>query len=169
MVCRQNCEKVNWWRTEGRKDWLSDNVRSRDATASKNRKKRILKILEVAKVSTKEYRAAVQEQTRKRVSIILARDIDEKYISNYNPEWLRAWNANLDFQMSFDFFTVIIYVTEYFTKDESGTSAFLGLAAKNCQDLALKDQKRLLTNIFLTHGKIRSLHEYLTREEAKRF
>ena len=94
-----------------------------------NRKKRILKVLELAKVSQRSYLAAVKEQIKKGVSVVLQRDIDELYINNYNPEWLRAWNANMDIQVCFDFFAVITYITEYFTKDESGTSAFLKLAA----------------------------------------
>ena len=94
-----------------------------------NRKQRILKVLELAKVSVKCYKAAVREQTKKGISVILARDIDELFINNYNPEWLRAWNANLDIQVCFDFFAVITYITEYITKDESGTSAFLKMAA----------------------------------------
>ena len=95
-----------------------------------NRKQRILKVLKLAGVSIKSYVAAVRENTKKGLNIILARDIDEIYINNYNPEWLRAWNANIDIQPCFDFFAVITYITEYFTKDESGTSAFLSKAAK---------------------------------------
>ena len=49
-----------------------------------NRKKKILKVLERAGVSAKCYVAAVREQTRKGVSVILARDVDEMYINNYN-------------------------------------------------------------------------------------
>ena len=54
----------------------------------KNRKLRILKVLEKAGVSGKVYLAAVREQTKKGMNVILARDIDEIYINNYNPEWL---------------------------------------------------------------------------------
>ena len=87
-----------------------------------NRKVRILKVLHVAGVSEEDYVAAVREQTRRGVNIILARDVDEIYINNYNPEWIRAWNANMDLSPCLDFFAVITYITEYFTKDESGTS-----------------------------------------------
>ena len=72
----------------------------------KNRKCIILKVLKKAKVSGKSNLAAVREQTKKGLNMILARDIDEIFINNYNPEWLLAWNANLDIQPCFDFFTV---------------------------------------------------------------
>ena len=62
---------------------------------------------------------AVQEQTRSGVNIILARDIDEMYINNYNPEWIFAWGGNMDLSVCLDFFAVITYITDYFTKDES--------------------------------------------------
>ena len=56
-----------------------------------NRKERILKILELAGVSSEDYVKALKEGTRNGVNVILARDIDELHINNYNPEWLLAW------------------------------------------------------------------------------
>ena len=50
-----------------------------------NRKKRIFRVLGLVGVSPKCYEEAVREQTQKGVNIILARDIDEMYINNYNP------------------------------------------------------------------------------------
>ena len=126
-----------------------------------NRKQRILKALELAGVSPKCYEAAVREQTRKGVNIILARDIDEMYINNYNPEWIRAWDANMDIQPCFDFFAVITYVTEYFTKDESGTSRLLKMAAKVCSELELTQQKRHIKNTFLTNRQIGISEAYM--------
>merc|ERR1712218_162011 len=48
----------------------------------------------------------------------LARDIDEIFINSFNVEWLRAWNGNMDLQVTLDFFAVITYITDYFTKGE---------------------------------------------------
>lgn len=31
--------------------------------------------------------------------ITLQRDIDEIMINNYNPEWIKAWNANMGIQI----------------------------------------------------------------------
>ena len=119
-----------------------------------NRKLRILKVLEVAGIRPKSNMAAVKECTRAGINVILSRDIDEIFINNYNPEWLRAWNANIDIQLCFDFFAVITYITEYFTKDESGTSPFLRMAAKKCSEMGQLDQKRHLKNVFLTHRQM---------------
>ena len=171
-----NCETIEEWRERSKKhkeilvavdevleneeivETIMNEIGNKKNESKKeyivNRKKRILKVLEIAKVGVKSYLAAVREQTKKGVSVILARDIDELYINNYNPEWLRAWNANMDIQLCFDFFAVITYITEYFTKDESGTSAFLKLAAKNIKELGHIEQKRQLKNVFLTHRQI---------------
>ena len=78
----------------------------------KNRKKRILKILEIANVEPDDYVTALKQSSRKGVNVILARDIDELYVNNYNPEWIEAWNGNIDTSPVFDFFAVVTYVTE---------------------------------------------------------
>ena len=119
-----------------------------------NRKKRVLKVLQIAGVDPKSYVTAVRESSRKGMNIILARDVDEIYINNYNPEWIQAWDANLDIQPCLDFFAVITYITEYFTKDESGTSTFLNQAARKCAELGQIEQKRCMKNTFLTHREM---------------
>ena len=52
------------------------------------------------------------------------------------------------------FFAVVTYVTEYFTKDESGTSSFLADASKQIKNLPVKDQQRCIKNVFLTHRQM---------------
>ena len=93
-----------------------------------NRKERILRVLKLADVEPDDYVKALKESSRKGVNVILARDIDELYVNNYVPEYLEVWNGNIDWSAVFDFFAVVTYVTEYFTKDESGTSSFLAEA-----------------------------------------
>ena len=119
-----------------------------------NRKIRIMKVLECAQVSPEDYVVALKESSRKGVNVILARDIDELNVNNYNPECLLAWNGNIDWSPVFDFFAVTTYVTEYFTKDESGTSKFLAEASKQINVLPIKDKKRCIKNVFLTHRQM---------------
>ena len=114
----------------------------------------IHKVLELAKVCEKDYQRAVQKSCRRGMIIVLARDIDEIYINNYNPEWLLAWDGNIDIQPCFDFFGVITYITEYFTKDESGTSSFLAEASKQIKTLPILDQRKCIKNVFLTHRQM---------------
>ena len=130
-----------------------------------NRKKRILKILELADVDPDEYLTALKESSRKGVNVILARDIDELYVNNYMPEYILAWNGNVDRSPVFDVFTVVTYVTEYFTKDESGTSSFLADASKQIKNLPIKDQQRCIKKCVFdpqANGPLLSLHENIS-------
>ena len=120
-----------------RENWKHNGWKLRFDDYRKNRKKRILKVLELAKVSPENYLLALQESYRKGIAVILQRDIDEIF-------------SNIDIQPCFDFFAVVTYITEYFTKDESGTSSFLAEASKQIQPMPIKEQRRCITNVFLT-------------------
>ena len=119
----------------------------------KNREKRIKKVLNLAGLKTEEeyglYIAALETRTSG-YSIILQRDLDEMYVNSYNPEWARAWNGNHDLQICLDYFAVITYITEYYTKDDTGTMTLLLEALKNsdCEDL--RDKMRLLMNTYIS-------------------
>ena len=52
--------------------------------------------------------------------IIYKRDIQDVYTNNYNPEMLKAWDANMDIQLVHDPYAVTSYVVGYATKDEDG-------------------------------------------------
>ena len=120
----------------------------------KNRKERILEVLRIAEVTEAEYETAIRESSRRGVNVVLARDINETMVNNYNSEWLRAWQGNLDIQICLDFFSVITYITEYYCKDDTGTTTFLLEAAKQCKDLPQQQQRRCLKNVFLTHRQM---------------
>ena len=64
--------------------------------------------------------------------MVLKRTPQEIYINNYNPEWIKAWNGNIDLQVCLDHFAVITYITDYYMKDESGMQAHLSEVAKTC-------------------------------------
>ena len=87
--------------------------------------------------------------------MICARDIDEIFINNYNEEWIRAWDSNMDIQMTMTFFAIITYITDYYMKDDSGTMEFLKAAIKDSENQPLRDRLKFLINIFLTHMQMR--------------
>ena len=82
-------------------------------------------------------------------SIILERDIDEMYVNSYNPEWARAWNGNTDLQICLDYFAVITYITEYYTKDDTGTMTLLLKALQDANATTLKEKMKALMNTFI--------------------
>ena len=80
-------------------------------------------------------------------TIVLERDINEMFINSYNPEWVRAWDGNTDIQPCFDYFSVITYITEYFTKDDSGMIAKLVEMLKDSDCQSLHEKMILVMNI----------------------
>ena len=86
-----------------------------------NIRKRIDQVLKIAsaggeRITYEMYEKAVIEQPRKGSEVLLQRDIDEIFINNYNPEWIVAWNANIDIAPVYDYYGTITYITDYFTK-----------------------------------------------------
>ena len=82
------------------------------------------------------------------------RDIDEIYINSYDPEWILAWNGNIDKQPCFDFFGVITYTTEYFSKDDTGTMEVLKQVVDNNPDDDSKEKMKKVASTFLSHRQI---------------
>ena len=80
-----------------------------------NREKRIKQLLSVIGYDTEEnwnlYIEALSNSKRG-YSIILQRDIDEVFVNSVNPEWILAWQGNIDLQICLDFFAVITYITD---------------------------------------------------------
>ena len=92
-----------------------------------NREARIRKLCQVAGVTYEDYiKALSASQTG--YSVVLQRDLDEVYINPYNVEWLRAWDGNMDIQVVLDYFAVITYVTDYYSKDDTGTMEIIKAA-----------------------------------------
>ena len=113
-------------------------------------KKRIEKLCEFAGISLGEYVEALSISKRG-YKIIQKRDIDELFVNSYNEEWLRAWNGNMDLQICLDFFSVITYITDYYSKDETGTMKLIQEALKNNECKDVKDQMKLISNTFLKY------------------
>ena len=96
-----------------------------------NMENRIDELLDIAGSKYTEYCEAIECSVKQGHMILLARDIDEGYINAFNPEWLEAWEGNIDLQPCFDYFVVITYITDYLTKDDTGLTAILLEVVKN--------------------------------------
>ena len=107
-------------------------------------------VLNLAKVKEKDYEKALSVSSVG-TTIIMKRAVDEIYVNNYNPEWIRAWNGNMDLQVCLDYHAVITYITDYHSKDESGTMDFLKQAARDNSHKDRTELMRLLSQVFLTH------------------
>ena len=72
-------------------------------------------VLFKAKVTRQEYDEALRVSKNGKV-IILKRTVKELWVNNYNPEWIRAWNGNMDVQLCLDFFAIVTYITGLATR-----------------------------------------------------
>lgn len=88
------------------------------------------------------------------VSIVLKRDLDEIFVNPYNPEWINAWNGNMDFQCCLDYFQIISYITDYYMKSEGQLIDILMEAAKEVKKKNLSEQMKTLTHAFLQHRQV---------------
>ena len=91
-------------------------------------------LLEKVGITSEDYYAALKISTGSGKSIVMKRDVSEVYVNNYNPDMLRAWDANMDLQFCLDPYAVITYITDYLTKDDSGMTEVLKAAIKASKD-----------------------------------
>ena len=86
--------------------------------------------------------------------IVHKRDINEIYVNNYNPEWIISWNANMDLQLCLDYYAIITYICDYYSKDDSGTMKHIKEALKKAGNDSLQAKLSLVVHQFLTHRQI---------------
>ena len=111
-------------------------------------KERVKMICEVAGVSIEDYYEALS-CSKRGYNVVQRRDIDETMVNSYNEEWIRAWNGNMDLQICLDFFAVITYITDYYSKDDTGTMKLIKTALKDNECKDVKDQMKVICNTFL--------------------
>ena len=108
-----------------------------------------------------QYERAVHQQPEKGCKMYLKRDIDEIFINNYNPEWLEAWDSNIDISIVSDFYGAITYITDYWTKDSSGLTDILTTAVKQLnKDDIMKKKCHELASVFISHRQIGEAEAY---------
>ena len=107
-------------------------------------------LLKMARVSMEDYLEALETSTVGS-SIVLARDVDEVYINQYNVEWMRAWDGNHDLQVCIDFHAVITYITDYMVKPESAMMDVIKSALKESTGNTVKEKMKEVANVFMTH------------------
>ena len=118
-------------------------------------------VLNRAKVQKDQYYEALKvSQTGS--CVVLKRKPKEMNINNYNAEWMKAWDGNMDISVCLDFFAIITYITDYYTKSETDMMKQITAAAKACKDRGddMKVQMRHLINTFLTSRQMGESEAY---------
>ena len=124
-----------------------------DGFKSSSKEERIQELCRKAGVKYKDYITALGISNRG-YSVVFERDVSEIFINPFNEHWMRAWNANLDLQPVLDFFAVVTYVTDYYSKDDSGTMEVLKSALKDKDLTDVKEKMKVHANVYLTHRQI---------------
>ena len=119
----------------------------------RNREKRIRELCVMAKVNYDDYLKALAT-SKSGYSVVQKRDLDEIFINSYNIEWLRAWDGNMDIQVVLDFFAVITYVTDYYSKDDTGTMEIIKAVVAQSESKDIKERMKIISNTFLTHRQM---------------
>ena len=57
--------------------------------------------------------------------VVLKRNIQDIFVNNFNPDWMIAWDENMDIQPILDYFACITYITDYVCKAETKTTQIL--------------------------------------------
>ena len=120
----------------------------------------------MAKISVTDYEEALK-WSYKQYKVTLKRRIEERFVNSYNPEWIRAWNGNMDLQICLDFYGVITYITEYVTKGDVELTSSLILAAKNCKSLPTIEKMKKIARTFSSSrsiGESEMYYKLLTSE-----
>ena len=73
--------------------------------------------------------------------VVHKRDIDEVFVNNYSPEWIRNWDGNMDLQLCLDLFAIVTYISDYYGKDDSGTLEHIKGALKQAENEFLKSKQ----------------------------
>ena len=60
----------------------------------------------------------------------------------------------MDIQIVLEYFAVIIYVTDYFAKDDTGTMEVIKAALQQSDAKDVKEKMRVVSNAFLTHRQM---------------
>ena len=93
--------------------------------------------LEELGIDKEVYEKALGISERGKVAI-LKRKLKERYVNNYNQEFMLAWRANIDIQFCYDGYGCVTYLTDYVTKADAAVTKALQEAisdTKGCDDL----------------------------------
>jgi hypothetical protein len=100
-----------------------------------------------------EYMSALRLSARGNV-VVLKRKVSERFINNYNKEFLKSWNANIDIQFCYNVHAVCTYISDYVAKDDTGMTDCLKEALKKAKGDTQDNKLKALKLAYLTHRQI---------------
>jgi len=102
----------------------------------------LTEFLEKLNIDINEYHHAFSIGV-KGLSYVIKQKLCEKFINNYNPIILKAWQAKMDIQPVLNTYACIMYIVSYVTKGERNMSELLRAAKKDFSICDIKTQLKL--------------------------
>ena len=98
--------------------------------------------------------------------IVMQREVKDTWVNPYNPDLLRAWNANLDVQYILDPYSCVMYILSYISKSEHELGEILKTALEeikeqNCPS-DLRTQMKKLGTVYFENREV-SVQESIVR------
>ena len=72
-------------------------------------------------------------------------------VNNFNKCFSKVWNGNTDIQFCPDLHGVVTYITDYFSKDDSGLTKLLKQAMREKKDCTDFDRLNYVKKVYFTH------------------
>ena len=94
--------------------------------------------------------------------VVLKRNLQDIFVNNFNPDWMVAWDGNMDIQPCLDYFSVITYMTDYVCKAETKTAQMLKdvKKAKQKENASHRDLMYALAQAYLTSREMGECEAY---------
>ena len=100
-----------------------------------------------------DYVAAL-EISERGSTVILKREVSERNVNNFNPDFIHAWNGNMDIQACMDPYAVASYLTDYITKSDAGLTKVLREALNESKDFDDFNRLLHLKQVYMTHRQV---------------
>ena len=110
-------------------------------------------VLEKISISSDTYHSALSVSQRGK-TVILKRKLNEMWVNNYNPLFMRAWKANMDIQFCMDSYAIVTYISDYLTKGDAGLTKELKNALKETKHCNNFEQLNYLKMVYFKHKQV---------------
>lgn len=116
-------------------------------------------LLAKCKMTREEYLGYVDSLSTGMV-VMMKRGPKDCWVNGYNPDLLRAWNANMDIQYVLDEYSCIMYMMSYVTKPEHEMTEFLNMVFEEVRTKKItshvneRDQMRQIMQAYSKHREV---------------
>ncbi|KAJ8372287.1 hypothetical protein AAFF_G00290730 [Aldrovandia affinis] len=113
-----------------------------------------------------EYQECVKALTCGMV-VMMKREPKDCRVNGYNPDLLRAWNANMDIQFILDEFSCIMYMMSYVAKPEHEMTKFLNSVIRDVKksNVNERDEMKQIMQAYAKHREV-SAQESVARRQV---